>query len=102
MNALCFLRIGEELTLVQEVDIKKSLALDLVFHKLPATKDQITAGIVLGLGMDNGTVGLYSLSEKGQEIEFSLCSTLLKHEDWVRCISFITLSMRFSLITATK
>ncbi len=87
---------------MQEVNIKKSLALDLVFHKLPPTQNQITADVVLGLGMDNGTVRLYSLCVKGQEIEFSLSSTLLKHEDWARCISFITLGMCFNLIATIK
>ncbi|ODN06022.1 putative elongator complex protein 2 [Orchesella cincta] len=81
-----------EFVLLQDINVKKSMALDLLFHMFPVEENQIQENVVLALGMDNGSVGLYSLDVKDTGMkEFVLSCTLLKHEDWVRCIGFVTL-----------
>ncbi|CAG7732338.1 unnamed protein product [Allacma fusca] len=75
---------------VQEFDLKLSVALDLVFQKF----EKPGTNIVLALGMDNGSVVLYgngaSTDDSSRRIQLEPKLTLKKHEDWVRCISFAT------------
>jgi len=77
--------------LCQEINLQRSLATDLAFHAF-GNND-----VALTLGMDSGSVLLYelnnfkSLEDTGDV--FSLVTTLSKHEDWVRCVDFVTLGM---------
>lgn len=77
--------------MLQEVNFKKSLALDLIFHVFPAEENHGFGNVILALGMENGSVSLYYVSQTEEKLEFVVGCSLLKHEDWVRCLSFVTL-----------
>lgn len=72
----------------QIIDLKNSIALDLVFHQL------ISDQIVVAIGKDSGAVTLYYHGE--EENSFVEFCNLRKHEDWVRCISFCQLGSKRS------
>jgi len=76
------------------MNLKKSLANDLVFHSFG---DQ---DMVLALGMDSGSVILHEVVSPiipGTDLLKPL-TTLTKHEDWVRCIDFVKLGMQFTIL----
>jgi hypothetical protein len=75
---------------IQEIDLKQSVALELVFHLLPQKE------LLMALGMDSGEVSLFGQepnSNSSQNQLTKMCS-LKKHEDWVRCITFSSLGKR--------
>lgn len=82
-----------EFTLLQEQHFTKSLALDVVFHMFPQDGSNTSDNVVMAVGMDNGSVNLHSVTQRDNNLEFVVACTLSKHEDWVRCISFVTLGI---------
>ncbi|XP_021955875.1 probable elongator complex protein 2 [Folsomia candida] len=86
---------GSELVLLQEIRLNRSLANDLAFH---AFED---GNIILALAMDTGAVALYDLDKSNctdNLFKFVPVLTLQKHEDWVRCLDFVTLETGDTLL----
>jgi len=77
--------LSGSLDVIQTIPIKRSVALDVSFHAVGTD-----GSIILALALDSGSVSLFSFS-KNEPNAFSEACVLSKHEDWVRCISFITL-----------
>lgn len=79
---------ADNLELFQDIDIQKSVALDFVFYRFGESENNI----IFALGMDTGSVILYGRDNDSTKNNlFSPVCTLNKHEDWVRCITFVSL-----------
>ncbi len=97
MYSICFCLLitftGSDLVLIQEINLNKSLSNDLAFHSFQ------DGNIILALGLDTGALALYDLNkdptsaggDSYSTMKFVPILTLQKHEDWIRCIDFVTL-----------